>query len=87
MREEKCARQVEKMREAGEYVDGIFHESIMAIQSGKREGEGWRKGREDLSFRRERRDVVYPSAPSRIFSIHPAGILPVFFPFPASWTS
>lgn len=40
MREEKCARQVEKMREAGEYVDGIFHESIMAIQSGKREGEG-----------------------------------------------
>lgn len=35
MREEKCARQVEKMREAGEYVDGIFHESIMAIQSGR----------------------------------------------------
>lgn len=90
MREEKCARQVEKMREADEYVDGIFHESIMAIQSGRGGGE-WmgrmvEQGGEDLSFRRERRDVVYPSAPSRMFSIHPAGILPVFFPFPASWT-
>lgn len=41
MREEKCARQVEKMREAGEYVDGIFHESIMAIQSGRGGESGW----------------------------------------------
>lgn len=39
MREEKRAG---KMREAGEYVDGIFHESIMAIQSGRgRRGTGW----------------------------------------------
>lgn len=35
------------MREACEYAVGIFHESIMAIQSG-----GWAEGRKrDLSFR------------------------------------
>lgn len=58
-------------------------------QFNQEEGGGGRDGMErgeDLSFRRERRDAVYPglpSAPSRMFSIHPAGILPVFFPFPA----
>ena len=75
------------MREASEYVDGIFHESIMAIQSGTPGTGGGTVGGEDLSFRREAGCGLsgLPSAPSRMFSIHSAGILRVFFPFPDSW--
>lgn len=69
------------MREAVEYAVGIFHGSIMAIQS---EGGGGKCGR-NLSFRRgsdaiypeenprERRDVL-----SNVLSIYPGGIPPVF---------
>lgn len=42
------------MREAVEYAVGIFHGSIMAIQSGKGEERG-----RNLSFRRES-DEIYP---------------------------
>lgn len=81
-----------KWRKCGRPVNtwtGFFRNRLW--QFNQEEGGEWmgrmvEQGGEDLSFRRERRDVVYPSAPSRMFSIHPAGILPVFFPFPASWT-
>lgn len=73
--------EAEKMREAGEYAGGIFRESIMAIESGA--------GAEVGGFVVSRRASgcglsVLPSAPSRMFSIRSAGILRVFFPFPAS---
>lgn len=75
------------MREAAEYVDGIFHESIMAIQSGTPRARGGRRGFV-VSTPAEPPGCGLSellSAPSRMFSIHSAGILGVFFPFPGSW--
>lgn len=78
-----------KWRKCGRPVNtwtGFFTNRLWQFNQEEGEEGMVAQGGEDLSFRRERWDAVYPSAPSRMFSIHPAGILPVFFPFPASWT-
>lgn len=79
------------MRAAVEYVVGIFHGSIMAIQSAGGGGEcGWRESRSAVGIRRfdvranvgtrfiRRRAPRSGDVLSNALSIHPGGIPPVF---------